>query len=452
MPKRHAASGEASSSPQDTINVAMPRQPHPPTRLKLRVRPREPISEPAESLARPKRKISIPARYLDNVCEPLTKKRRTTTASTMSLQTPTSPLPDSESLVGNSSDLIVLGSSKPVDKSDCVDSNEVQHAGYGADFLNNFIDDTPRSSLSALDSVIGSQDDFKSDALPEAAELLHDTFTELTSELPAYPDKDMQSPLVLSSSFPSLPQQLDSPEISIGKLQSACHALAGLHMPPIQPQRHVPLPTTWLKNESELGAFDDLDVDVRGQEIDAPDSVDALLAAATGYDQDEEEQATDLENSYTGQPDEDIGLLISKAIEILRHHIANVRGLAVNQERSSGRRKQAEMDKWNTDAEQLVLSRLEPLLYGGATNIGCIISSERANLLWQLYSQLTHFVTAPHIALSRTLGRLQQTTNDLSIQHRAVVPSRKRSLQSKKEKAVKVPAPHKFLSRQKIPS
>jgi hypothetical protein len=370
----------------------------------------------------------------------------------MSLQTPTSPLPDSESLVGNSSDLIVLGSSKPVDKSDCVDSNEVQHAGYGADFLNNFIDDTPRSSLSALDSVIGSQDDFKSDALPEAAELLHDTFTELTSELPAYPDKDMQSPLVLSSSFPSLPQQLDSPEISIGKLQSACHALAGLHMPPIQPQRHVPLPTTWLKNESELGAFDDLDVDVLGREIDAPDSVDALLAAATGCDQDEEEQATDLEKSYTGQPDEDIGLLISKAIEILRHHIANVRGLVVNQERSSGRRKQAEIDKWNTDAEQLVLSKLEPLLYGGATNIGCIISSERANLLWQLYSQLTHFVTAPHIALSRTLGRLQQATNDLNIQHRAVVPPKKRSLQSKKEKAVKVPAPHKFLSRQKIPS
>jgi hypothetical protein len=452
MPKRHAASGEASSSPQDTINVAMPRQPHPPTRLKLKVRPREPISEPVESLARPKRKISIPARYLDNVCEPLTKKRRITTASTMSLQTPNSPFPASELLVGNSSDPIVLTSSKPVDKSDYVDSNEVQHAGYGAAFLNNFIDDTPRSSLSALDSVIGSQDDLKSDALPEAAELLHDTLTELTSELPAYPGKDIQSPIVLSSSFTSFPQQLDSPEISIGKLHSACHALTGLNMPPIQPQRDVLLPATWLKDESELGVFDDQDVDVPDHENDAPDSVDALLAAATGCDKDEEEQATGLDQLYAGQPDEDISLLISKAIEILRHHIASVRGLAPNQERSSSRRKQSEKDKWNTDAEQLVLSTLEPLLYGGATNTGCIISSERANLMWQLYSQLTHFVTAPHIALSRTVGQLQQATNAASIQHRGVVPTKKRPIQSKNEKVVKVPAPHKFLSRQKIPS
>jgi hypothetical protein len=410
MPKRHAASGEASSSPQDTINVAMPRQPHPPTRLKLKIRPKEPISEPAESLARPKRKISIPARYLDNVCEPLTKKRRTTTASNMSLQTPTSPFPASELLAGNSSDPIVLTSSRPVDTSDHVDFNEVQHG------------------------------------------LLHDTSTELTSGSPAYPDKDMQSPIVLSSSFSSFPQQLDSPEISIGKLQSACYALSGLNMPPIPPQRHVPFPTTWLKDESELGAFDDKDVDVPDRENDAPDSVDALLTAATGCDQDEEEQVTGLERSYAGQPDEDIGLLISKAIEILRHRIASVRALAANQERSSGHRKQSGKDKWDTGVEQLVLSTLEPLLYGGATNIGCIISSERANLLWQLYSQLTRFVTAPHIALSRTLGRLQQATNDLSIQHRGVVPAKKRSLQSQKGKAVKVAAPHKFLSRQKIPS
>ena len=118
----------------------------------------------------------------------------------------------------------------------------------------------------------------------------------------------------------------------------------------------------------------------------------------------------------------------------------------------SGRQKQSTKDKWNTDAEQMVVSTLEPLLYGSATNIGCVISSERASLLWQLYSQLTHFVTAPHIALSRTLESLQQTTNGSNSQHRAVAPSKKRSLSSQKGKTVKVPAPHKFLSRQKIPS
>jgi hypothetical protein len=447
MPKRHAASGDASPSPQGIINVAIPRQPHPPTRLKLKVRPREPISEPHEPLTRPKRKISRPARYLDNECEPLTKKRKTTTASTMSLQTPTSPALASESPLGNSSDPVMLTSSKSVDRSDYVDSNEVQHAGYSADFLNNFIDDTPRSSLSALDSVIGPQNDFKSDALPEADGLVYHTFTELTNESSIYPAKDMQSPIVLSSSLSSLSQQLDSPEVCVKKLQSACHALSGLNMSPVPPQRQISLPMSWSNDESELVSFSDQKVTTHDSCDDTHDSVDALLAAATGFDQVEGSQATDLDEPYAAQPDDDVHLLISKAIEILRHHIANIRGFAV-----TGRQKQSEKDEWNTDAEQLVLSTLEPLLYSSATNIGCIISSECANLLWQLYSQLTRFVTAPHIALSRTLGLLQQTTNGPNTQHRTMTRSEKRSLPLQKRGAVKVPAPHKFLSRQKLPS
>jgi hypothetical protein len=447
MPKRHAASGDASPSPQGIINVAIPRQPHPPTRLKLKVRPREPISEPQELLARPKRKISRPARYLDNECEPLIKKRKTTTASTMSLQIPTSPALAPESPLGNSSDPVMLTSSEHVDRSDYVDSNEVQHAGYSADFLNNFIDDTPRSSLSALDSVIGSQNDFKSDALPETAGLVYHTFAELNNEPPTYPAKDMQSPIVLSSSLSSLSQQLDSPEVCVEKLQSACHALSGLNMPPIPPQRQISSPMSWANDKSESVSFSDQIVTTHDRCDDTHDSVDALLAAATGFDQVEGSQATDLDEPYAGQPDDDIHLLISKAIEIMRHHIANIRDLAV-----AGRQKQSKKDEWNTDAEQLVLSTLEPLLYSSATNIGCIISSERANLLWQLYSQLTHSVTAPHITLSRTLGLLQQTTNGPNTQHRTMARSKKRSLPSQRRETVKVPAPHKFLSRQKIPS
>ncbi|KAI4792116.1 hypothetical protein E4T44_12849 [Aureobasidium sp. EXF-8845] len=435
MPKRHAASGDASPSPQGIINVAIPRQSHPPTRLKLKVRPREPISEPQEPPTRPKRKISRPARYLDNECEPLTKKRRTTTASTMSLQTPTSPALASESPLGNSSDPVMLTSSKSGNRTDHVDSNEVQHAGYSADFLIDFIDDTPRSSLSALDSVIGSQNDFKSDALPEADGLVYHTFTELTNESPTYPTKDMQSPI------------LDGPEVCVEKLQSACHALSGLNMSPVPPQRQISLPMSWSNDELELVSISDQKVTAHDGCDDTHNSVDALLAAATGFDQVEGSQATNLDEPYAGQPDDDIHLLISKAIEILRHHIANIRGFAM-----TGRQKQSRKDEWNTDAEQLVLSTLEPLLYSSATNIGCMISSERSNLLWQLYSQLTHFVTAPHVALSRTLGLLQQTTNGSNTQHHAMARSKKRSLPSQKRGAVEVPAPHKFLSRQKIPS
>jgi hypothetical protein len=362
----------------------------------------------------------------------------------MSLQTPTSPAVASKSLLDNPSDPIMLTTSEPVDRSDYVDSNEVQHAGYSADFLNNFIDDTPRSSLSALDSVIGSQNDFKSDALSEASGLVEHSFTELASEPPTYHTKDMQSPIVLSSSFSSSPQQFDSPKMCINKLQNACHALSGLNMAPVPPQRQTLSTSSWFNDESKLESFDDQDVNLPDKNDDTHDSVDALLAAATGFGQAEEDQATNLDDSYTGQPDEDIHLLIDKAIEILRHHIVNVRGLAV-----SGRQKQSAKDKWNTNAEQMVVSTLESLLYGSATNIGCIILTERANLLWQLYSQLTHFVTAPHIALSRTLGLLQQTTNGPNSQHRAVAPSKKRPLPGK---AVKVPAPHKFLSSQKNPS
>lgn len=351
----------------------------------------------------------------------------------------------------------MLTSSKLVDKTDYVDSNEVKHAGYGADFLDNFIDDTPRSSLSALDSVIGSHNDHKlqsdflpeSDALPEAAGLVHNTIVDPTSELPSYFAIDMQRPIVLSSSFSSLPQRLDSPEVWIEKLQNACRALSGLTMPPIIPQRHVPSPTTWSKDRSEIKLFNDEYVDVSDEDTDAHDSVDALLAAAAGCDQDEDRQTTDVDEAYAGRQDEDVVLLINKAIGILRHHIVCIRGLAANQEHSSGRGKLTRKDKWNTDAEQLALSALEPLLYGGATNTGCLISSERANLLWQLYSQLIHLVTAPYVALSKTKKQAKKDTN---AQYRAGKSLKKPSLQSSKGKSTKVPVPHQFLSRQKNPS
>lgn len=350
----------------------------------------------------------------------------------------------------------MLTSTKLVDKSDYVDPNEVQNAGYGADFLNNFIDDTPRSSLSALDSVIGSQNGHKlqsdflpeSDALPEAAGLVYHTVAELTSESPSHSTKDTHSPIILSSSF-SFPEQLDSPEVCIEKLHNACHALNGLTIPPVEPQRHVPSPTTWFKGRSESVSFSNEDVDLSDEDNGAHDSVDALLAAAAGCDQDTDNQTTDNDEAYVGQPDEDVLLLINKAIEILRHHIVYIRGLEASQQRSSGRAKPSRKNKWNTGAEQLALSTLEPLLYGGATNIGCLISSERANLLWRLYSQLTHLVTAPHMALARAQ---KPATKDMNAQYRAVDPSKKRSLQPRRGKAAKIPDPHKFLSRQKNPS
>lgn len=374
----------------------------------------------------------------------------------MSLQPPTSPPPPSETPVSNSPDPVLLTSSKLVDKSDYVDSNEIQHAGYGADFLDNFIDDTPRSSISALDSVIGSQNDHKlqsdflpsSGALPEAAGLVHHTTISRSSQSPAYSANDMQRPITLSSSFSSLAQQIDSREVCIGKLRNACNALNVLTMPPVLPQRHIPTPTTWSKEKPKINVFNDEYVDL-SDDIDADDSVDALLAAAAGCDQDETKQAADLDEAYAGRQDEDVVLLINKAIEILRHHIIYVRGLAANQKGSSGRGKLSRKAEWSTDAEQLALSALEPLLYGGATNTGCLITSERANLLWQLYSHLTHLVTAPFVALSKIK---KQAKNDTNAHYHTEESLKKPSLQSGKGKAAKVPVPHQFLSRQKHPS
>ncbi|THX24757.1 hypothetical protein D6D12_07422 [Aureobasidium pullulans] len=451
MPRRHAASGDASPASQDTINVAMPRQHRPPTRLKLKVRPRdpEPESDPAVLLSRPKRKISRPARYSDNVIEPLIKKRRTTKIPNMYLEKSTSPPPNSGPPVSNSSDPILLTSSKPVDKSD-YDSNEVHPAGYGADFLNNFIDDTPRSSLSALDSVIDSDRSHKlqpdllpeSDALPDAAGLMYDTFTDLTSEPPTFAVKEVQDTVVLSSFFSPQLDQLDNAEVCVKKLQNACHALGGLSMPPVPPRNHL----------SATPVVKDRD-----------DSVEALLAAASGCDEAEAE-ASHSENSHdAGEPDEEMILLINKAIEILNYHIVSIRKLETQTARQEGRHakgKRYTKGQYRTDTEQFVLSALEPLLQGGATNIGCIISSERANLLWHLYSQLIHFVTAPHFALPRTFRILQEAANGIGTQHHvkssavARASSKKPSqvLPRKKGKAAKVPVPHQFLSHQKSSS
>jgi len=153
-------------------------------------------------------------------------------------------------------------------------------------------------------------------------------------------------------------------------------------------------------------------------------------------------------------------LLINKAIEILNYHIVSIRKLETQTARQEGRHakgKRYTKGQYRTDTEQFVLSALEPLLQGGATNIGCIISSERANLLWHLYSQLIHFVTAPHFALPRTFRILQEAANGTGTQHHvqssalARLSSKKPSqvLPRKKGKAAKVPVPHQFLSHQK---
>jgi hypothetical protein len=209
-----------------------------------------PDSDRHELEPRPKRKISKPARYSENVMEPPSKKRRTT-----KLRHSTSPPPTSDQAVMIPSDPGLLTSSNPVDN----DMEQVQPAGYGLDFLNNFIDDTPRSSTSALDSVIGSAQGQKSgvdpssdsDALPEAAGLVYDTFTNLTSKPPVPSFGHDQSPIILSSTLSSLPQQNDDPEARIKKLQVACHALGGLSIPPVPPQNHQVSPVISQSGESE---------------------------------------------------------------------------------------------------------------------------------------------------------------------------------------------------------
>ncbi|KAI5267775.1 hypothetical protein E4T47_07937 [Aureobasidium subglaciale] len=425
MPRRHAASGDM-PTPQDTINVAMPRPSRPPKRLKLNVRARQPEPEPELPPARPKRKISRPARYSNNVFEPLTRKRRLTAASKLSPQAPISPHAASNLPPINSSVPVVLTSPEPADKSDYADSNEVEPAGYGDDFLSNFIDDTPpRSSLSALDSVIGSVKSYRpipdfspeSDALPVAASLMYDTLTDLTSQPPTYFNNEPQSPIVLSSSLSSLPQQPDSPEVSIRKLQHACQALGGLSMPVIPHQIRPPSSGDGLRGTSTYESVHEVSVDLADQRYNVDSSVDALLAAATGSDRYKDAGDRECGGVYSGEPDVEIMLLINKAIEILHHHIANIRKLKAQAALQEGRLSQGKRSRdglWNTDTEQLVMAALESLLHGGATDIGCIISSERANLLWRLYSQLTHFVTTPHIALSKTFRLLQQAESGVS--------------------------------------
>jgi hypothetical protein len=146
---------------------------------------------------------------------------------------------------------------------------------------------------------------------------------------------------------------------------------------------------------------------------------------------------------YDGEPDEEISRLIGKAIEILRHHISGMKHLefmAVAKEGPVGRGRRSKKGKYCTDTEQFVVSALEQVLQGGATNIGCIVSRERANLLWHLYSQVTHFVVAPQLALPRTFRVLQQSEDP---------PRPKQHISNQKTKAGKPPSPHQFARRKK---
>lgn len=183
--------------------------------------------------------------------------------------------------------------------------------------------------------------------------------------------------------------------------------------------------------------------------------VDALLAAAAGSDASEVDS---YDKYYVGERDEDLLYLIRNAITLLHNHVVaknHLQGRVRTVKAAPGRWERPRKGENIPDPERLVITKLEQLLQGGATNIGCIISGERARLIWSLYMQLLYLVTAPHFALPRAFHFLPQASNSVAAPQQGDSPSTastKRRAQKGPKTQTKVASPHQFRSRQKYSS
>ena len=97
-----------------------------------------------------------------------------------------------------------------------------------------------------------------------------------------------------------------------------------------------------------------------------------------------------------------MALLVRNAIQIFRSSIVTKNQLAGRFKSSAprisiGRRtKRSERGPHSTQGEKFANAALVALLDGGTLNINCIMSQERAHLMWQLYRQLRSLMPPEH--------------------------------------------------------
>lgn len=95
-----------------------------------------------------------------------------------------------------------------------------------------------------------------------------------------------------------------------------------------------------------------------------------------------------------GTVDHDLRVLIRNAVHLLRTSLVTKVQLQAANAKPRGRPKRDGVLKTAIDADRFAMSALEAVATSNAININCIMSAQRANLLWHLYMSLL-FLVAP---------------------------------------------------------
>ncbi|PSK34258.1 hypothetical protein B9Z65_8584 [Elsinoe australis] len=365
MPGRTPASG-ATTQPKATIRLGKrlndtAQNDNQVKRLKLTTR--EPPEQTPETTpdARPRRNANKPKRYSED--------------SELSSSEKFKPTPREDS-----PKIILKAKSKPAPVVDHPDDDEDDvPAKYTADFLMNYIDDTPPSTPvpKATEEqvprrVSAPMPDNPYKSVVDAARRVSAPAPFTETSKPINPSPLSQSLPNQSSAGAYYAQITDRPPIEddehtmLKKLQAAIYALSRLNIPtPMNPM-------------FETGAIER--------------QADTLIQAAAGN---HSSALGALPASKTGTPDTELRILIHNAIHMLRACVMNKTQMLHDQARKAGKPKKDVNLQASMDADRAAMSVLETLTHSSALNINCVLSSERTSLMWTLYMALLYLITPP---------------------------------------------------------
>ncbi|KAF4553171.1 Hypothetical protein D9617_8g051850 [Elsinoe fawcettii] len=330
------------------------------------VEPKEPedaaqVQKTASPESRPKRNASKPKRYAEDLESPLSEKPAP------------QPTPPSSGIK-----ITLKQKLKPTTPTPVSDDEEDRPASYSADFLMNYIDDTPPATPTG---------DKKSEDPPPrrvSAPIPDNPYKTTTDaarreSAPAHVFKSSKPaiPSPLSNSFTNDPntgayysQVVDRPPLQddeatmIRKLDIAIHALSRLNLP-------TPV----------CAAFEQRPDQQAGNPIrPAPQRTET-----TGT----------LPTSRTGTPDTELRILIHNAINLLRASLVNKTHAMSSQMRAPNKHKRDPSLQHSIEADKFAMSAIETLMHSSALNINCVITSQRTSRLWTLYQSLLFLISPP---------------------------------------------------------
>lgn len=332
-------------------------------RIKLKFTTSSIERQPAPTISRPKRKSAIRVEYAENLID---------------VAPPSLPVQPSDNFERSSSESFL--SSPP--RSD-VSTDENAHAGYGADFLANYIEDdtTPTPAVARV-----------KDKASNNGRRANGT-ARLTLKPPKQPQTiTISSDDVVAGTFArsATTQHIDPPTVIIAKLKAACQALDALGIPAgPYPTNLPPLPSS----EGEIHL-----VHVIGSQTNKRVAGTAGESDASSTPLSTERVAAE----SVGTVDEDMLLLVRSTIDIFNNYLLRQDQHAGPSSSSAGpqQSKQSDVVGKDTRHERYAIKTLGDLLEGGVLNVNCSISIQRMHLMFRLYRQLGNVMIPRHYFVS----------------------------------------------------